>query len=80
MTGLKRATEHPGSWWPDWLKWLKSHDAKRPARKIGGGKPADGRRARPYVVRKADLTSAGGTAAAVSTMLPPESIKIGEQQ
>ena len=36
---LKRATEHPGSWWPDWLKWLKSHDAKTaPARKIGGGK------------------------------------------
>ena len=36
---LKRATEHPGSWWPDWLKWLKSHDAKTaPARKIGGGR------------------------------------------
>jgi polyhydroxyalkanoate synthase len=36
---LKKATEHPGSWWPDWLKWLKSQDAKRvPARKIGGGK------------------------------------------
>ena len=37
---LKKATEHPGSWWPDWLKWLKSHDAKKPiaARKIGGGK------------------------------------------
>jgi polyhydroxyalkanoate synthase subunit PhaC len=37
---LKKATEHPGSWWPDWLKWLKSHDAKNTvaARKIGGGK------------------------------------------
>jgi poly[(R)-3-hydroxyalkanoate] polymerase subunit PhaC len=36
---LKKAKEHPGSWWPDWLKWLKSHDAKTvPARKIGGGK------------------------------------------
>ena len=36
---LKRASEHPGSWWPDWLKWLKSHDAKTAhARKIGGGR------------------------------------------
>jgi polyhydroxyalkanoate synthase len=37
---LKKATEHPGSWWPDWLKWLKSHDAKNTvaARKVGGGK------------------------------------------
>src|SRR5215475_5272609 len=36
---LKKATEHPGSWWPDWLQWLKSHDAKKTiaARKIGGG-------------------------------------------
>jgi polyhydroxyalkanoate synthase len=22
---LKKATDHPGSWWPEWLKWLKSH-------------------------------------------------------
>jgi polyhydroxyalkanoate synthase len=22
-----KATEHPGSWWPDWLEWLKSHNA-----------------------------------------------------
>jgi polyhydroxyalkanoate synthase subunit PhaC len=33
------ATQHAGSWWPDWLDWLKSHDGKLvPARKIGGGK------------------------------------------
>jgi poly[(R)-3-hydroxyalkanoate] polymerase subunit PhaC len=36
---LKTAKEHPGSWWPDWLEWLKSQDPKKaPARKIGGGK------------------------------------------
>ena len=36
---LKTATEHPGSWWLDWLEWLKAQDKKLvPARKIGGGK------------------------------------------
>ena len=36
---LKTAQQHPGSWWPDWLDWLKSQDAKTvPARKIGAGK------------------------------------------
>ena len=36
---VAKASEHPGSWWPDWLTWLKSHDeATVPARKIGGGK------------------------------------------
>jgi polyhydroxyalkanoate synthase len=34
---LAKATEHPGSWWPDWLKWLKGHDkAEVPARAPGG--------------------------------------------
>ena len=36
---LAKATEHPGSWWPDWLEWLKSHGADTvPARPIGGGR------------------------------------------
>jgi polyhydroxyalkanoate synthase len=36
---LAKAEEHPGSWWPDWLKWLKHHaPAEVPARKPGGGK------------------------------------------
>ena len=36
---LETATEHPGSWWPDWLDWIKSLDEERvPARAIGGGK------------------------------------------
>jgi polyhydroxyalkanoate synthase len=38
---LMGAMEFPGSWWPDWLDWLKMHDAETvPARKIGGGKLA----------------------------------------
>jgi polyhydroxyalkanoate synthase len=33
------ATEHAGSWWPDWIDWIKSHDKKTvAARKVGGGK------------------------------------------
>ncbi len=36
---LVKAKEHPGSWWPDWLKWIKQHDpVEVPARKPGGGK------------------------------------------
>jgi polyhydroxyalkanoate synthase len=36
---VSKATEHAGSWWPDWLHWLTSHDDKTvPARKIGVGK------------------------------------------
>jgi poly[(R)-3-hydroxyalkanoate] polymerase subunit PhaC len=37
-TWLSKATEHPGSWWPDWLAWLKDQDAAEvPAREPGGG-------------------------------------------
>jgi polyhydroxyalkanoate synthase subunit PhaC len=33
------AQEHPGSWWPDWDKWLaKLSGPKIPARKLGDGK------------------------------------------
>lgn len=36
---MKTATEHPGSWWPNWLDWIKSQNAEMaPARTIGGGK------------------------------------------
>ena len=35
---LAKATEHPGSWWPDWLAWIKAQDgAEAPAREPGGG-------------------------------------------
>jgi polyhydroxyalkanoate synthase len=35
---LAKATEHPGSWWPDWLAWIMAQDPARvPAREPGGG-------------------------------------------
>ena len=35
---LAKATEHPGSWWPDWFAWLKAQDASEvPARVPGDG-------------------------------------------
>jgi poly[(R)-3-hydroxyalkanoate] polymerase subunit PhaC len=36
---LASAEEHPGSWWPDWIAWLKKMDsAEVDARPPGGGK------------------------------------------
>jgi polyhydroxyalkanoate synthase len=36
---LARAKEHAGSWWPDWLEWIrKQNPAEVPARTPGGGK------------------------------------------
>jgi len=33
---LEGATEHKGSWWPDWLAWLSAHDPEKvPARRVG---------------------------------------------
>jgi polyhydroxyalkanoate synthase subunit PhaC len=54
---LQGATEHPGSWWPDWMSWLKPHAGKQvPApKRYGKGaayspiEPAPGR----YVKAKA---------------------------
>jgi len=35
---LAAATEHPGSWWPDWIAWIKAQaPALVPARIPGGG-------------------------------------------
>lgn len=54
---LQGAKEHPGSWWPDWVAWLKPHAGKRVAAPKTYGKgskykaiePAPGR----YVKAKA---------------------------
>jgi polyhydroxyalkanoate synthase subunit PhaC len=35
---LTKAKEHPGSWWPNWLAWLRRQDKTEvPARVPGGG-------------------------------------------
>jgi polyhydroxyalkanoate synthase subunit PhaC len=33
---LRTATEHQGSWWPDWLAWLKAQDAEEVAARPPG--------------------------------------------
>ncbi len=36
---LAKATEHPGSWWPDWIEWIKAQGGETvPAREPGDGK------------------------------------------
>ena len=36
---IEKATEHPGSWWPDWIDWIKAQDgATVPPCESGGGK------------------------------------------
>ena len=54
---LDGAAEHDGSWWPDWIKWVKKHDGRKttPARTPGDGaleamEDAPG----TYVVRRAE--------------------------
>jgi polyhydroxyalkanoate synthase len=38
-TWIRKAKEHPGSWWPDWFEWIKSHgEARVEPRQPGGGK------------------------------------------
>ena len=33
---IEKATEHPGSWWPDWIDWIRKQDgATVPARQPG---------------------------------------------
>jgi poly[(R)-3-hydroxyalkanoate] polymerase subunit PhaC len=33
---LARAKEHPGSWWPDWLAWLKRQEPGKVAARVPG--------------------------------------------
>ena len=33
---IEIATEHPGSWWPDWIKWLTGIDPERVKARIPG--------------------------------------------
>ena len=36
---VNAATEHPGSWWPNWIEWMKVNAPEMvPAREPGGGK------------------------------------------
>ena len=35
-TWLKGAEEHPGSWWPEWRKWLSKHTGPKVAARVPG--------------------------------------------
>ena len=36
---MASAKEHAGSWWPDWIEWIKDHESRMvPARKVGSSK------------------------------------------
>jgi polyhydroxyalkanoate synthase subunit PhaC len=35
---LAKAKEHPGSWWPNWQKWIERHDKARVPARIPGEK------------------------------------------
>jgi polyhydroxyalkanoate synthase subunit PhaC len=36
---IRKGTEHPGSWWTDWIAWIKERNTEEvPARVPGGGK------------------------------------------
>ncbi|MEM9879096.1 MAG: class I poly(R)-hydroxyalkanoic acid synthase, partial [Pseudomonadota bacterium] len=55
-TWMETATEHPGSWWEDWERWLKRRSGKKVAAREPGStkkypaiEPAPGR----YVKEKA---------------------------
>jgi len=35
-TWLAKATEHPGSWWPHWMEWIREHDRTEVAPRTPG--------------------------------------------
>ena len=35
---LKGAKETPGSWWPDWVRWIKEHSSGEVTARVPGAK------------------------------------------
>ena len=57
------ATEHKGSWWPDWIEWLKQQDPKTvegEGRAHPGQGQAQGDRGRARALRQGALSSRSG--------------------
>lgn len=50
---LTRTTEHPGTWWLDWIEWVTNGDKKVAARKPGGDRETLGDAPGTYVRMKA---------------------------
>lgn len=50
---VAKATEHPGTWWLDWIGWVTKGDKKVPAREPGNGRKTLGDAPGTYVKMKA---------------------------
>ena len=50
---VAKATEHPGTWWLDWIKWVTAGDKQVPARVPGGGRETLGDAPGSYVKMRA---------------------------
>ena len=65
---LAKATEHPGSWWPDWMQWLKNVDgakiaARHPVRQT------QAHRGRARLLRQSARLARNGRPSPVASLL-----------
>ncbi|HSQ04801.1 MAG TPA: class I poly(R)-hydroxyalkanoic acid synthase, partial [Burkholderiales bacterium] len=56
---LGTATRHEGSWWPDWVRWVREHAGDQiPSRPVGGALPVMEPAPGSYVKMRLDDTNA----------------------
>ena len=67
---LKKAKEHPGSWWPDWLEWIKGAGRRDGAGARTGRRQAHADRGRARQLREGALVKSRRCDQPNSTTLP----------